>query len=56
MGGKVGVTVDSICSETARAYGFKRKTDKINTSMMDAYQILKSYGKVKEIDGKVIVL
>lgn len=52
----VGATVDSICAETARAYGFKRKTEKINTSMLDAYQVLKSNGKVKEIDGKVTVL
>ena len=52
----VGATVDSICSETARAYGFKRKTDKINSSMMEAYEHLTLSGKVKEIDGKVIVL
>ena len=52
----VGATVESICAETARAYGFKRKTDKINTSMLEAYQTLKSSGIVKEIDGKVTVL
>lgn len=52
----VGATVDSICSETARAYGFKRKSEKINGSMMNAYEHLKSNGKVKEIDGKVTVI
>lgn len=52
----VGATVDSVCSETARAYGFKRKTDKINSSMMEAYEHLILSGKVKEVDGKVIVL
>lgn len=52
----VGATVDSICSETARAYGFKRKSEKINTSMMEAYEQLKLGKKVKEIDGKVIVV
>ena len=52
----VGATVDSVCSETARAYGFKRKSDKINSSMMEAYEHLILSGKVKEVDGKVIVL
>ena len=52
----VGATVDSVCSETARAYGFKRKSDKINSSMMEAYEHLTLSGKVKEVDGKVIVL
>ncbi|PKM52192.1 MAG: DNA/RNA helicase [Firmicutes bacterium HGW-Firmicutes-7] len=52
----VGATVDSICSETARAYGFKRKSEKINSSMLEAYEQLKLSQKVKEIDGKVIVV
>lgn len=52
----VGATVDSVCSETARAYGFKRKSDKINSSMMEAYEHLTLSGKVKEVDGKIIVL
>jgi len=52
----VGATVDSIYSETARAYGFKRKSEKINISMLEAYEQLKARQKVKEIDGKVIVI
>lgn len=52
----IGATIDSLCVETARAYGFQRSSEKINVAMRSAYEHLLSNGKVKEIDGKVSVI
>lgn len=51
----VGANRDSLCSETARAYGFNRCTQNISAAMNDACDMLLSAGTVKEIDGKIIV-
>ena len=49
----VGATVDSVFSEIERTYVFKKKTEKINSITMEAYDSLKSSGKVREVDGKL---
>ena len=52
----VGATVDSVFSETTKAYGFKRRTEKINSFMKEAYDSLKLSGKVREVDGKIVTI
>ena len=52
----VGATRDSIFLETARAYGFKRTGDKINAALSLAFKYLLVNKRVKEVDGKVIVI
>ena len=52
----VGATVDSVFSETTKAYGFKRRTEKINSLMKEAYDSLKLSGKVREVDGKIVTI
>lgn len=50
-----GITPDSLITETARAFGFKRTGDKISTTLRSVYENLLERNVVKEIDGKVCV-
>jgi len=49
-----GITRDSLIQETARAYGFARLRENIQTAMQKAYVILLENKLVKESDRKVI--
>lgn len=51
----VGANRESLCSETARAYGFNRSTQNISAAMNDACDMLLAAGTVKEIEGKIII-
>lgn len=50
-----GITPDSLITETARAFGFKRTGDKISTTLRSVYENMIERNIVKEIDGKVSV-
>ncbi len=50
-----GMTIQGICIETARAYGFQRLSPMINSSMNKAYKKMLKQGKVK-IDGQKLIL
>lgn len=51
----VGATFDSLCTESARAYGYNRMGDKISFAMQNAYKQLLDSDKIREIEGKVVV-
>ena len=51
----VGPTVDTLCTETARAYGYGRNTNKVIVAMKEAYNQLLNDGRIKEVEGKVVV-
>jgi len=49
----VGTTKESLCTETAKVYGFNRIGQNIMNAMDLAYNFLISDDKIEEIDGKV---
>lgn len=51
----IGPTVEALCTETARAYGYSRNTSKVTAAMKEAYELLLRNERIKEIDGKVVV-
>lgn len=51
----VGITYESLCAETARAYGYSRSGVKISVALKTAFNQLLNNGRIKEVDGKVIV-
>lgn len=51
----VGITSVSLHEATARAYGYRRSSEQITTTMEDAYNQLLASGRIKEIDGKLLV-
>jgi len=51
----VGINRESLCVETARLYGFNRSGQNITAAMYDAYDLLLSQGKAKEIGGKLSI-
>ena len=51
----IGPTGDTLCTETARAYGYNRSTSKITAVMNAVYSQLVNDGRIQEIDGKAIM-
>jgi hypothetical protein len=51
----IGPTIDTLCTETARSYGYGRNTNKVSAAMKEAYGLLLQNGRLKEMDGKVVV-
>lgn len=51
----IGPTLDTLCTETARSYGYGRNTNKVTTAMKEAYGVLLQNGRLKEMDGKVVI-
>ena len=51
-----GIVKDSLFQVTAREYGFARAGERIQVALQHAYEVLLNSGRVKESDGKVVVL
>ena len=49
----VGLTKESVCAETARAYNFHRMTQNITSAMNSAFELLAKQKRIAVIDGKV---
>ncbi|HBV85321.1 MAG TPA: DNA/RNA helicase [Desulfosporosinus sp.] len=50
-----GIMRDSLFQATAREYGFARSGERIQTSLQQAYEVLLKSGRIKELDGKVVM-
>ncbi|KJR44322.1 DNA helicase related protein [Desulfosporosinus sp. I2] len=50
-----GIMRDSLFQATAREYRFARSGERIQTSLQQAYELLLKSGRVKELDGKVVM-
>lgn len=50
----IGITKESLFSETARSYGFNRTGGKIQSALQSAYDQLLSEEKGQEVDGKLL--
>ena len=50
-----GATRESLCSDTTRAFGFKRMTQNISDSMSQGFELLLKQNLIGIIDGKVII-
>ena len=51
----VGANEKTLCSETARVYGFRSLGKTISVSLSKAVEILKSREIIEEIDGKLVI-
>jgi len=51
-----GILKDSLLQTTAREYGFARTSERIQTSMQEAYELLLESGRAKEVEGKVLAV
>lgn len=49
----VGMTKEDLCTETARAYNFRRMTLNITSAMTKACNLLRKQGRIEIIKGKV---
>lgn len=52
----IGATKASLIDETTRAFGFNRRGANIANAMGEAFDQLMTEGKIKELDGKIVVL
>lgn len=52
----IGTTREALINETTRVYGFNRRGNNISSAMQEAYELLLSTSRIKEMDGKVVVL
>lgn len=51
-----GIMRDSLFQIVAREFGFARASERIQVALQHAYEVLLNSGRVKESDGKVVVL
>ncbi len=51
---RIGITKESLYTETARAYGYSRAGGKIQIALKLACEQLLSTGRALELDGKII--
>ena len=51
-----GMTRDSLCSQTAKAYSFNRMTGPVASAMDKSFELLLWQKRIAVVDGKVRVL
>ena len=51
----IGATPETLCAETARAFGFNRIGNNISTAMQTACDWLTRSGKAKLLEGKIVI-